>query len=66
MKPNAWAVFTSFPPEREGHADVSFWVTQKGYNAGLYPLLYAAIDEWLKTTWPFKHVHYTNAELPDK
>jgi hypothetical protein len=51
---------------KDAEVDVSFWVTQKGYNEGLYPILYTAIDEWLKSMWPFKDIHYTNAELPRK
>ena len=44
--------------------DVSFWVTQKAYDNGLYVELYKALDEWLRTKWPFKLVHYSNREIP--
>lgn len=44
--------------------DVSFWVTQESYDKGLYPVLYETLDKWLKTSWPFKKIVYTNVELP--
>jgi hypothetical protein len=50
---------------KDGDVDVSFWVTQKAYNNGLYPKLYHALDLWLKTDWPFKKVAYTNREMPE-
>lgn len=45
--------------------DVSFWVTQKAYDAGLYPVLYKTLDNWLKSFWPFKKIVYSNKEMPD-
>ncbi len=51
------------PPEG-ADVDVSFWVTQKGYNEGLYLKLYHTIQDWLKT-WPFQNPHWTNKELPE-
>jgi len=33
--------------------DVSFWVTQKAYDQGLYEELYTTLKEWIKV-WPFK------------
>lgn len=44
--------------------DVSFWVTQKGYEQGLYEELYKAIKEWLAKDWPFKQPFWSNNELP--
>ena len=49
---------------KDGDVDVSFWVTQKAYDDGLYDTLYKTLTEWLKSTWPFKKVVYTNKELP--
>jgi hypothetical protein len=43
--------------------DISFWVTQKAYNNGLYPELYKAIIEMIKN-WPFKKPHWSNKEIP--
>jgi hypothetical protein len=48
---------------KDADVDVSFWVTQKAYDQGLYPRLYKVLDEWLKTTWPFKKIAYTNKKL---
>lgn len=45
--------------------DVSFWVTQKEYDAGLYPELYKTIKEWLAKEWPFKMPFWSNAEIPN-
>lgn len=44
--------------------DVSFWVTQKAYNMGLYDKLYKIIREWLSRDWPFKNPFWTNDGVP--
>lgn len=44
--------------------DVSFWVTQKGYDQGLYPELYQAIKGWLEKDWPFKKPFWSNMQTP--
>ena len=49
---------------KDADVDVSFWVTQKAYDQGLYKKLYEALDSWLKSTWPFNKIVYTNKELP--
>jgi len=49
---------------KDADVDVSFWVTQRAYDQGLYKVLYETLDNWLKTTWPFKKIVYTNKELP--
>ena len=46
-------------------ADVSFWVTQKAFDRGLYTTLYKALDGWIRSTWPFKQIVYTNKQLPE-
>lgn len=59
-----------YPPgyrdETSKHADVdvSFWVTQAAYDKGLYVTLYKTLNDWLKSTWPFKKIIYTNKEIP--
>ena len=45
--------------------DVSFWVTQKEYDKGLYAELYKAMQEWLEKEWLFKKPHWSNKELPN-
>ena len=50
---------------KERDVDVSFWVTRKAYDQGLYPILYKTLDGWLKSSWPFKTVAYSNKELPE-
>jgi hypothetical protein len=45
--------------------DVSFWVTQKAYDDGMYSKLYQTVKEWLAKEWPFKNPHWTNIELPE-
>lgn len=49
---------------KDADVDVSFWVTQKAYDEGLYSTLYKTLDRWLKSIWPFKKIVYTNKELP--
>jgi len=48
----------------DADVDVSFWVTQAAYDKGLYVVLYKTLDDWLKSTWPFKKIIYTNKEIP--
>ena len=48
----------------DAEVDVSFWVTQKAYDEGLYSTLYKTLDDWLKSTLPFKKIAYTNKEIP--
>lgn len=61
-----------YPPgwrkeESEGtDVDVSFWVTQKAYDQGMYPELYQAIKNWLDKDWPFKKPYWSNSKLPEK
>jgi len=58
-----------YPPGFRGEAsknadvDVSFWVTQKAYDMGMYGKLHEAIDAWLRAEWPFKVIVYTNIEM---
>lgn len=47
-----------------GDVDVSFWVTQKAYDAGCYATLYSAIGDFLKL-WPFDAVVFTNEFMPE-
>jgi hypothetical protein len=49
---------------KDADLDVSFWVTQKAYDEGLYDKVYQALDNWLKTSWPFEKIVYTNLQLP--
>jgi hypothetical protein len=50
---------------KDAEVDVSFWVTQKAYDNGLYPKLYHALDSWLKDVWPMKRIVYTNKVIPE-
>lgn len=45
--------------------DISFWVTQKSYDMGLYPKLYKELRAWVKEEWPFKKPYWSNKELPN-
>lgn len=49
---------------KDADVDVSFWVTQKAYEQGLYIILYKTLDNWLKFAWPFKKIVYTNNQIP--
>ncbi len=50
---------------QNGDADISFWVTQKEYDKGLYAELYKHILKWLANKWPFKNPIVTNIKIPD-
>jgi len=49
---------------KDADCDVSFWVTQKAYDEGLYEELYKVLKKWLREVWPFKNPHWTNDEIP--
>jgi RimJ/RimL family protein N-acetyltransferase len=59
-----------FPPDwrgadpKDADVDVSFWVTQRAYDQGLYQVLYKVITKWLRSSWPFKRIHFSNRVLP--
>jgi hypothetical protein len=44
--------------------DVSWWVTPDAYERGYYAKLYAALQHWLPTEFPFIHPYYSNAAIP--
>lgn len=47
------------PSKTAGYdAQVRIWVTRQGEAAGLEPKLVAAVQEWVKTKWPFRRVVY--------
>ena len=50
---------------KDADVDVSFWVTRKAHDKDLYRTLYKTLDTWLKSSWPFKNVVYTNVELSE-
>lgn len=43
---------------------VSWWVTQKMFDQGLYEKLSWDILEWIKKDWPFNRVYFSNKVLP--
>ncbi|HYS31767.1 MAG TPA: hypothetical protein VEM58_05860 [Streptosporangiaceae bacterium] len=46
--------------------DVSWWVTPDAYEHGYYSKLYAALQHWIETAFPFKVAYYSNSEVPDR
>jgi hypothetical protein len=44
--------------------DVSWWVTPHAYEHGYYTMLYAALQHWIKTAFPFTSAYYSNTEIP--
>jgi hypothetical protein len=44
--------------------DVSWWVTPGAYERGYYTKLYAALQHWIETAFPFTKAHYSNTEIP--
>lgn len=63
--------FYLYPPgyrsdkTKDADVDVSFWVTQKAYKEGLYLELFKALDVWLKESWNFQKIGYSNKEVPN-
>ncbi len=57
-----------FPPQKntpqDSDVDVSFWVTQKAYEQGLYAELYRTIKDWLAKDWPFQKPFWANRVIP--
>jgi virginiamycin B lyase len=52
------------PSKKAGYdATVRLWVTKQGADAGLEPVLEAAVREWIKTQWPFKKVAYPGRDV---
>lgn len=51
--------------EPEYEAEVSWWVTTKAYEEGLYDVISRDIKSWVKNEWPMKSVKYTNKLLPE-
>lgn len=48
----------------EFDVDVSWWVTPDAYQRGYYAKLYAALQHWAETMFPFWRPYYSNAEIP--
>jgi hypothetical protein len=44
--------------------DVSWWVTQAGYDTGYYAKLYEALQLWVADEFPFTEPYYSNVEIP--
>ena len=45
-------------PSETHDARVRMWVRRSAYEAGLDPVLEAAVREWVATRWPFERVTY--------
>lgn len=43
--------------------EVYMWVRKSAYDAGLDPVLYKTVKEWLTDKWPFKKVAYPGREI---
>ena len=44
--------------------DISWWVTPAAHQRGYYDKLYAALQAWLATEFPFSRPYYSNAAIP--
>jgi hypothetical protein len=44
--------------------DVSWWVTADAYQRGFYTTLYAALHEWVATSFPAWTPYFSNTEIP--
>lgn len=45
--------------------NISWWLTQKMYDTGIYDQFCRDIKEWVEKEWPFKNVGYVNKVLPE-
>lgn len=50
--------------DKDSDVDVSFWVTQKAFDDGLYDILYFALKDWIEDEWPFKKPYWSNRVIP--
>ena len=44
--------------------NISWWITKRKYEEGLYDKLSLDIKDWVETSWPFEKVFYVNKQLP--
>jgi|SRR5581483_1901019 len=49
-------------PSETHDARVQLWVRRSAYEAGLDPVLEAAVREWVATRWPFDRVSYAERD----
>jgi hypothetical protein len=40
------------------------WVTPAAYPSGYYDKVYAALQHWVETEFPFSRPYYSNAAIP--
>jgi hypothetical protein len=45
--------------------DVSWWVTPDAYEHAYYTKLYAALQHWTESAFPFTKAYYSNREIPE-
>jgi len=53
-------------PPKDADVDLSWWVTDKAYEQGLYEELFYILESWLKEKWPFQHIFYSNNLIPNR
>jgi hypothetical protein len=49
-------VYINPPRGQPADARVYLWMRQRAYEAGLDPVLYQAVRDWLAAEWPFAQV----------
>ena len=49
---------SSIPADAD--AAVSFWVSQRAYDKGFYPVLQRFVEQWLRQSWPFQKPFIVN------
>ncbi|HEX4520431.1 MAG TPA: hypothetical protein VH063_12705 [Gaiellaceae bacterium] len=58
---------TELTPELADYdVDVSWWVTPGAYGEGYYAKVFAALEAWLASEFPFWRPFYSNRELPSQ
>lgn len=48
----------------DADVDASWWVTSAAYDKGYYEKLYKALRSWLRESFRFSKVHYSNKQMP--
>jgi hypothetical protein len=56
---------SSAKSEEGFEVNVSWWITQKFYNDGMYDEVSWKIRNWIEKEWTFKRVFFSNKQLPE-
>ena len=49
-------------PSPNADAEVYLWMREREHTAGMTPVLFAAVQDWLRACWPFVTIDYVRRE----